>query len=65
MATGLIILVGIMAKCCIDFIGLEYSPKHQCLTDSQFYGILAVCIVLAFMYDVLHLVAKFRGRKCR
>jgi len=55
----LIMLMAICAKCAIDLIGLEYSSRNQCLTDTQFFYIMIFCIAFALSIDVLN----WKGRR--
>lgn len=50
--TAIVIPVFIAAKCALDFIGLEYSPKHQCMTDQQFTIFLMVMIFFSASIDI-------------
>lgn len=50
----------ILAKCCVDFIALEYGGRFQFITDEQ---LLLGCVVLcgyAFLVDGVNFV---RGKK--
>jgi len=56
--TAIIIPAFIIAKCSLDFIGLEFSPKHQCSTDQQFFAIAIVFIAFGLIVDITNFWSK-------
>jgi len=49
--TGLMTMAIIVAKSCMDVVGLEYNSKYQVLTDWQFTYVAAFMFSLAMIVD--------------
>jgi len=53
--TAIVIPLFMIAKCSLDFIGMEYGSKYQAWTDSSFGGVATCMILMSLGVDMLNL----------
>lgn len=49
--TAIVVPMCIIAKCAIDFIGMEYGSDHQCVDDVSFFIVQCGVTAFAVMVD--------------
>lgn len=52
--TGTILMLGVIARCSLDFIGLEYGSENQYLTDNSLMYIIAIMSIVALITDIMN-----------
>jgi len=60
--TAIVAPICLMAKCALDFMGLEYGSRYQAVTDDQF---LFGCVVFCGCAVIADLVNFSRNKRYR